>query len=146
MLLFGKIAMGTLGTVALAGAIVSSEGFIHVKVHESQPNGTHLSLVVPAMIVPVTLKFVPRKYLEEPARQIGPWLPVIDAALSGLNDCADGTTLVEVTDPTEHVSVVKSGGGIVVDVQDPDGTVHVAVPLRAMRSAIHEIASSAGPS
>ncbi|HEV2298695.1 MAG TPA: hypothetical protein VGR72_09290 [Candidatus Acidoferrales bacterium] len=146
MLLFGKIAMGTLGTVALAGAVISSEGFIHVKVHESQPNGTHLSFVVPAMIVPVTLKFVPHKYFEEPARQIGPWLPVVDAALSGLSDCADGTTLVEVTDPNQHVSVVKSGGAITVDVQDPDETVHVAVPLRAMRSAIHEIASSAGPS
>lgn len=146
MLLFGKIAMGTLGTVALAGAVISSEGFIHVKVHENQPNGTHLSFVVPAMIVPVTLKFVPRKYLAGPARQIGPWLPVIDAALSGLNDCADGTTLVEVTDPNQHVSVVKSGGAITVDVQDPDETVHVAVPLRAMRSAIDEIASGAGPS
>lgn len=146
MLLFGKIAMGTMGTMLLAGAVVSSEGFIHVKVHENATNGTHLSFVVPAMLVPVTLKFVPKKYFAEPARQLGPWMPVIDATLSGLIDCADNTTLVEVTDPGEHVSVVKSDGGIVVDVQDPDETVHVAVPLRAVRSAIHEIAESAGPS
>lgn len=146
MLLLGKVAMGTLGTMALAGAIVSSEGFIHVKVHENQANGTHLTFIVPAMLVPVTLKFVPRQYLKQPARQIAPWMPLIDATLSGLNDCADGTTLVEVTDPNEHVSVVKSGGELVVDVQDPGETVHVAVPLRVMRSAIHEIAENAGPS
>jgi hypothetical protein len=146
MLLIGKIALGTLGTVALAGAVVSSEGFIHVKVHENQANGTHLSFIVPAMLVPVTLKFVPRKYLEQPAQQIVPWLPVIDATFSGLNDCADGTILVEVTEPDQHVRVAKSDGAIVVDVQDPQETVHVAAPLRAMRSAIHEIASNAGPS
>jgi hypothetical protein len=135
MLLLGKIALGTLGTVAVAGAIVSSEGFIHVRVHENQANGTHLSLIVPAMLVPITLKFVPRKYLEQPAQQIVPWLPLIDA-----------TTLVEVTEPDQQVQVRKSDGEIVVDVQDPEETVHVAVPLRAMRSAIHEIVSNAGPS
>ena len=146
MLLLGKVAMGTLGAVALAGAVVSSEGFIHVRVHENQADGTHLSFILPAMLVPVTLKLVPRHYLEQPARQMAPWMPLIDATLSGLRDCADGTTLVEVTDPGEHVTVVKSGGGIVVDVQDPGETVHVAVPLRVMYSAIHEIADNAGPS
>lgn len=146
MLLLGKVAIGTLGTMALVGAIVSSEGFIHVKVHENQPNGTHLTFIVPAILVPITLKFVPRQYLQQPARQIAPWMPLIDATLSGLNDCADGTTLVEVTDPNEHASVVKSGGELIVDVQDPGETVHVAVPLQVMRSAIHEIAENAGPS
>lgn len=145
-MLLGKFAVGMLGSVVAAGAVVSSEGFIHVRVHENQANGTHLSLVVPAMIVPMALKLVPRRDLEEPAKQVEPWLPLIDATLSGLSDCADGTTLVEVTESDEHVSVVKSGGAIVVDVQDPDETVHVAVPLRAMRSAIHELASKAGPS
>lgn len=146
MLLLGKIAMGTMGTMLLAGAVVSSEGFIHVKVHENAANGTHLSFVVPAMLVPVTLKFVPKKYFEEPARQLGPWMPVVDATISGLIDCADNTTLVEVTDPGEHVSVVKINGSLVVDVQDPGENVHVSVPLRAVRSAIHEIAEGAGPS
>ncbi|HEV2491215.1 MAG TPA: hypothetical protein VGT03_15525 [Candidatus Acidoferrales bacterium] len=146
MMLLGKFAIGMLGSVVAAGAVVSSEGFIHVRVHENQANGTHLSLVVPAMIVPVALKFVPRRDLEEPARRVEPWLPLIDAAISGLDDCADGTTLVEVTDRDQHATVVKSGGAIVLDVQDPDETVHVAVPLRAMRSAIHELAAKAGPS
>lgn len=144
MLLLGKIGLGFLGTALVAGAVVSSEGFIHVKVHEKQTNGTCISLVVPAMIVPVTLKFVPNHYLAEGSANLRRYLPVIDAAISGLADCPDGP-LVEVTDPDEHVSVVKSGGSIVVDVNDPDETVHVSVPLHATQSAIDEIASAGGP-
>ena len=144
MLLLGKLGLGFLGTALVTGAIVSSEGFIHVKVHEKQTNGTHISLVVPAMIVPVTLKFVPNRYLAQGGTELRRYLPVIDAAISGLADCPDGP-LVDVTDPDEHVSVVKSGGSIVVDVDDPNETVHVSVPLHATRSAIDEIAYAGGP-
>lgn len=144
MLLLGKIGLGFLGTALVAGAVVSSEGFIHVKVHEKQTNGTHISLVMPAIVVPVTLKFVPNHYLAQGGRDLRRYLPVIDAAISGLADCPDGP-LVDVTDPDEHISVVKSGGSIVVDVDDPNQTVHVSVPLHATRSAIHEIASAGGP-
>lgn len=144
MLLLGKIGLGFLSTALVAGAVVSSEGFIHVKVHEKQTNGTHISLVVPAIVVPVTLKFVPNHYLAQGGRDLRRYLPVIDAALAGLADCPDGP-LVDVTDPDEHVSVVKSGGSIVVDVDDADETVHVSVPVHATKSAIDEIASADGP-
>ena len=144
MLLLGKIGMGMLGTALVAGAVVSSEGFIHVKVHEKRTNGTHISLVVPAILVPVTLKFVPNRYLAQGAANVRPYLPLIDAALSGLADSPDGP-LVEVTEPDQHVSVVKIGGSVVIDVDDPDETVHVAVPLHATQNAIDEIASAGGP-
>jgi len=144
MILLAKIGLGFFGTALAAGAVVSSEGFIHVQVNEAQADGHHISLVVPAMLVPLTLKMVPNHYLAPAAQNLRPYMPVVDAALSGLADCPDGT-LVEVTDPEEHVSVVKQGGAIVVDVQDPEETVHVAVPLRATRSAIHEIADAGGP-
>ncbi|MHB8412958.1 MAG: hypothetical protein ACYDDI_13575 [Candidatus Acidiferrales bacterium] len=144
MLLLGKIGMGMLGTALVAGAVVSSEGFIHVKVHEKRTDGTHISLVVPAILVPVTLKFVPNRYLAQGAANVRPYLPIIDATISGLADCPDGP-LVEVTEPDQHVSVAKSGGSVVVDVDDPDETVHVAVPLHATQSAIDEIASARGP-
>ncbi|MHB8754849.1 MAG: hypothetical protein ACYC92_07825 [Candidatus Acidiferrales bacterium] len=144
MLLLGKIGMGVLGTALVAGAVVSSEGFIHVKVNEKRTDGTHISLVVPAMLVPMTLKFVPNHDLAQPSAKLRPYLPLIDAAISGLADCPDGP-LVEVTEPDQHVSVRKSGGSVVVDVDDPDENVHVAVPLHATQTAIDEIASAGGP-
>jgi hypothetical protein len=68
-------------------------------------------------------------------------LPIIDAAIPALNDTPDGV-LVEVRDPGEHVVVTKRGGSIIVDVNDPDETVHVSVPLIAAQSAIHQIAEA----
>jgi hypothetical protein len=144
MLLLGKIGAGLLGTFLVGGAIASSEGFIHVKVHEKQQNGTHVSLIVPAIVVPLAVKFVPREHLRDASANIQQYMPVIDAAISGLADCPDGT-LVEVIDQDSHVTVVKSGGSIVVDADDPDETVHVAVPLRATQRAIDEIAEANGP-
>lgn len=145
MLLLAKIGMGFMGTILVGGAIVSSEGFIHVKVHEKQTDGTHLSLIVPAMIVPLAIKFVPREHLREASANLQQFMPVVDAAISGLADCPDGP-LVEVEDQDSHVTVIKSGGSIVVDADDPDETVHVAVPLRATKAAIDEIAGANGPS
>ena len=50
--------------------------------------------------------------------------------------------LVEVSDPGEHVLITKSGGSIVIDVNDPGDEVHVSVPLRAAQSSIHQIAEA----
>lgn len=145
MLLLGKIGIGVLGTALVGAAIVSSDGFIHVKVNEKTPNGTHLSLIVPAMIMPVAARFVPRRNLADASKNLQQYLPVIDAAISGLRDCQDGT-LVEVVDEDSHVTVVKYGDSVVVDADDPRETVHVAVPLGATQRTIDEIAEANGPS
>lgn len=145
MLLLAKVGVGFMGTILVGGAIASSEGFIHVSVHEKQTNGTHVSLIVPAMIVPLAIKFVPREHLREASQNMQQFMPVVDAAISGLADCPDGP-LVEVVDEDSHVTVVKLGGSIVVDADDPDETVHVAVPLRATKAAIDEIAEVNGSS
>ena len=144
MLLLGKLAMGMMGTALLGAAVISSEGFIHVKVNEKQPNGTHLSLIVPAMLAPMAAHFVPKHELGD-AAQVRQYLPVAHAALSGLRDCPDGTVLVEVLDEDTHVTVVKDGGSLIVDADDPQETVHVAVPLRATERTIEEIAASSAP-
>lgn len=143
MILLAKIGVGVLGTVMVAGAAVSSEGFISVRVHEKQADGTHLSLIVPAALVPATLHFVPRSHLKEASANIRPYLPIIDAAIPALEECPDGV-FVEVSEPDEHVLIRKSGGSIVIDVNDHDDIVHVSVPLRAAQSSIHQIAAANG--
>ncbi|MFZ0638866.1 MAG: hypothetical protein WA020_15160 [Candidatus Acidiferrales bacterium] len=144
MLLLGKIGIGFMGTMLVGGAIISSEGFIHVKVNEKLANGTHVSLIVPAVIVPLAVRFIPRHNLADASANLQQYTPVIDAAISGLADCPDGP-LVEVVDSDSHVTVVKEGGSLVVDANDADETVHVAVPLRATQRAIDEIAAANGP-
>ena len=144
MIVLAKIGIGFMGAVLVGGAALSSEGFIHVKVDEKQANGHHMTLVVPAALIPVTLKFVPRHHLTEAAANLRSYMPIIDIAIPALEQCPDGV-FVEVIDPGEHVLVAKSGGSIVIDVNDPGETVHVAVPLRAAESAIHEIAAANRP-
>lgn len=144
MILFAKLGVGVIGAALVGGAALSSEGFIHVKVHERQPGGTNINLIVPAALVPATLKFIPNHHLADASENVRPYLPIIDAAVPALNDCPDGV-LVEVVDPGEHVLITKSGGSIIVDVNDSGETVHVSVPLRAAQSAIHEIAEANPP-
>jgi hypothetical protein len=142
MIFLAKLGVGVMSTALVGGAALCSEGFIHVKVHEKQPGGTHLNLIVPAALVPATLSFVPRHHLAHASEQVRECLPIIDAAVPALEDAPDGV-LVEVSDPGEHVLITKSGGSIVIDVNDPGDEVHVSVPLRAAQSSIHQIAEAA---
>jgi hypothetical protein len=140
MILLAKLGIGVIGTALVGGAALCSEGFIYVNVQEKQPGGTHVNVLVPAALVPTTLRFVP-KHNFAASHELRTALPIIDAAIPALNDCPDGV-LVEVIDPGEHVLVTKRGGSIVVDVNDAEDTVHVSVPLRAAQSAIHQIAEA----
>lgn len=140
MILLAKIGAGFLGTLVVSSAMLCSEGFIAVKVHEKQADGSNVSLIVPAALVPTVLGFVPRHDLGDASEKLRPYLPIIDAALPALEQCPDGL-LVEVIDPQEHVKISKMAGSIVVDVNDSGEIVHVAVPLRAALSSIHEIAA-----
>ena len=144
MIFLAKAGLAFAGALAVGGAALCSEGFIAVRVHEKQAGGTNLTLVVPAAVVPMALSFVPSRHFKEASANLRPYLPVIDAAIPALEDCADGV-LVEVIDPDEHVRVAKAGSSIVVDVNDSGDIVHVAVPLGAARSSIHEIAAAGGP-
>ena len=141
MILLAKLGLGVMGTAVVAAAALSSEGFIHVKVHEKQSGGTHINLIVPAALVPATLRFVPNRDLEDASRNLRPYLPIIDAAIPALEDCPDGV-LVEVVNNRDHVLVTKRGGSIVVDVNDSADTVHLSVPLRVAQSSIHQIAQA----
>jgi len=144
MIFLAKLGVGVLGTALVGSAALSSEGFVHVRVHEKAADGTHLSLIVPAVIVPAVLGVMPPHRLAQAAAKLRPYLPVVDVALPALERCPDGV-LVEVIDPKEHVVVAKVGDSVVVDVNNLGDTVHVAVPLRAAQSSLHEIASAGGP-
>jgi hypothetical protein len=87
------------------------------------------------------MHFAPKEKLAEASREIRPYLPTIRAAIEALRESED-ITLVEVKEPGQHVRVVKSGGSIVVDVDDEENTVHVSTPIRAMSNAIEQLAAT----
>ena len=141
MILLGKVGMAIAGT-ALAGAgIICSEGMISVNVETRSPEKHHVFVVGPAMLVLIAMHFIPKEHLADHTQEILPWLPTIRASLDALSE-ADDITFVEVKEPGQKVRVAKSGGSIVVDVNDNDETVHVSTPIRAMSSAIEELAAA----
>jgi hypothetical protein len=144
MIFLAKFGIGVLGTALVGGVALSSEGFIHVSVHEKQTGGNNISLIVPAAIVPVALHFAPRQRLAEASENLQQFIPVIDAAIPALEDCPNGV-LVEVIDPGEHVVITKSGSSVVIDVNNSGERAHVSVPLRAAQSALHQIAAANDP-
>ena len=141
MVLLGKVALGIAGT-ALAGAgLICSEGMIEVNVVEKQPEAHHVYVLAPAMLVPMTMHFIPSRKLGRAASEIKPWMPTIRAALEQLR-AGEDVTLVEVREPGQHVLVAKSGGAVVVDVTDKDDIVHVSAPIRAIESTVEQVAAA----
>lgn len=141
MILLGKLAIGLAGT-ALAGAgLLCSEGMIVVNVVEKAPERHHIFVPAPAILVPIGMHFAPKEKLAQASREIRPYLPTIRAAIEALRESED-MTFVEVKEPGQHVRVAKSGGSIVVDVDDEENTVHVSTPIRVMSSTIEELAAA----
>lgn len=143
MIFFAKLGIAMGGVALVVGAALSSEGFVHVKVHETQPDGTNVNVIVPAALLNTTLRFVPNGYLVDASQDLRPYLSIIDTAIPTLEDCPDGI-LVEVRDADEHVLVAKRAGSLVVDVTDSDEIVHVSAPLRAVQKSLHSIAETNG--
>jgi hypothetical protein len=141
MILLGKIVLGMAG-VGLAGAsVLCSEGLVHVKVIEKQPQGIHINVIAPAMLAPIAVRLAPQRDLAQAARQVRPYLPAIRAALDGLRESGD-VVLVDVNEPGEHIEVSKLGGSIVVDADGDEETVHVSTPIRAVSSTIEQLAAA----
>ncbi|MBI3406060.1 MAG: hypothetical protein HY046_11450 [Acidobacteria bacterium] len=128
----------TAGTAVLATTVAFSGGAINVHVQEHKPNGHNIYVIVPAMLAPAALSFIPQHKREEIARHIGEHWPVIKAAARGLDDLPDGP-LVEVQNRREHVIVAKRGGSIVVDVEDGHDTVHVSMPTRTILEVVEKL-------
>jgi len=134
----GMLAAAGVGAI-LAGSYLYSQGLIRVSVQEKSPGGEHIRLAVPAAIVPLALAFVPAaeigKHMPAQARQ---HLPMVEAALNELQRLPD-CTLVQVDGPREHVRIRVEDGKMVVDVNDHEDEVHLALPLGSLRSVLAKL-------
>lgn len=90
------------------------------------------------VLAPAAIFCVPNRHLQKAGEQLRPWMPAIRAAVEQLKDERD-MTFVEVDQAGQHVRVSESGGSVIVDVDDPNETVHVSAPLRAIGSTLEEL-------
>jgi DNA-dependent RNA polymerase auxiliary subunit epsilon len=129
---------GALGMLVVGGVFVYNEGAVRVDVREKTPNVEHIYLVVPAVVLPVAARLVPRNKLKDVPRNIGPWLPTIKAASEELARCPDGP-LVEVDSNREQVRIRKQGRSLFIDVDSEEETVHVSFPLQAAADTVSQL-------
>jgi hypothetical protein len=141
MIVLGKVALGIAGVAAAGVGLICSEGMIEVNMVERQPEAHHVYVLAPAAVVPMAVHFIPSHEFGHASAELQPWMPTIRAALDQLRE-VDDVTLVDVTEPGQHVVVAKKGGSVVVDVNDRDETVHVSAPIRAISSTIEQVAAA----
>ena len=144
--LFAKTtALVIAGLVTLGALLVASTGVIWVSIQEKEPGGTQLRLAVPAILVPVGLKFVPRDVWREPAARAQQWMPVIKAVADELPQCPDAA-FVEFRSRSELVNIAKHGRSMVVDVEENAGdSVHVSFPVYLLGSVAHQLELASAP-
>ena len=128
----------------LAGALVYSTGMARVEVREKTLNGHHIRLFVPAVVVPIAVRLVPKAKLRDASRDLQAWLPAIKVASEELSRCPDGP-LVEVDSRREHVRIAKRGDALVIDVDSERDTVHISFPLRAVAYTASQLVTEGPP-
>ena len=139
-MILAKLALGAVGTLAVATVYTFREGTIRVDVDEHRPGGSHVHFWVPAAAVPAALHFVPDDKLQEAADHAREALPLVQIVAGELEKLPD-TEFVSVDGEDEHVKVSVRGGKVYVDVQDHGDDVHVAVPVSTIRDVMDNIAT-----
>jgi hypothetical protein len=135
-MLLAKIALGFFGTAAVAGAYTFHEGVM--RVDEDHSDGRHVHVWIPAAIVPMAMRVVPSRHLKRAVARAGPWLPTLRALSKELKKYPDAE-LVEVEDANQHVRIRTRNGRLLIDVNAPDETVHVACPLAMIEDVSRQL-------
>lgn len=130
--------------VVLVACTIAATGIVYVSVHEKKPGGTHITLFVPAILVPIAMHFVPPDEIRRQTKDVAQYLPAIRIASRELTRCPDGP-LVEVHSREQNVSVVKQGNSMLVNVEDSEESVHVSFPLRAVESVVARLEAASPP-
>jgi hypothetical protein len=130
------LVLGALGFAAFR------VGSIEVKVRESGPDGVDLAFSIPATMVEAAIHMVPDEVLWEASAEIDEWLPMLEVLQDEIRQLPD-CELVHVESDDERVRVAKRRGKLIVEVEDGDDEVRVAVPIRFMSTAMSKLASAA---
>jgi hypothetical protein len=142
MILLGKIALGFGATVLLAGAYTFHEGVLRVDVDESRGQGHHVHVWVPAAIVPMAMRFVPRGRMCAAGERSAKFMPLVHAVAKELQKYPEAE-LVEVHDGEQYVRIRTHNGSLLIDANEPGQTVHVSCPLATIDDVSRELAALA---
>jgi hypothetical protein len=146
LLLFGGIIAVVLASGVALAVAVHHAGMIEIDVHESGADGCDISgLRIPAFVLTAAMPFVPEHVFGTASahtrafgEEHGQNLAAVAKAMDELAKYPD-FVLTEVTSRSEHVTITTRRGDLVIDVNSPDETVHVKVPMRAIKAVLSKL-------
>lgn len=143
LVLAASFGLLLLGSGFLLAASIVQTGLVTVKVHESGPDGTHLYLPVPAILVHAGLAVLPAliedDVWEDVRTDLGEWAPVAAEALRSVEDAPDAV-LVEVENERESVRIEKVGRSLEIRVKDGRDSFEISLPASLLGRVAREIA------
>jgi hypothetical protein len=133
---FAMVFVGT--GVALATTVMTT-GLVTVSVAEGGPDGTDVFVPVPAIALDLGLGIaalaMPPEERERLRAEVAPYAPALREIADELEEMPDAT-LVEVVTDRESVRVEKRGRSFRIDVDSPDGQVHVTLPAATLSKVV----------
>lgn len=147
LVLAASFGLLLLGSGFLLAASIVQTGLVTVEVHESGPDGTHLYLPVPAILVHAGLTVLPAimeeisedDVWEDVRCDLGEWAPVAAEALRSVQDAPDAV-LVEVENERESVRIEKVGRSLEIRVRDGRDSFEISLPASLLGRVAREIA------
>lgn len=95
---------------------------------------------VPVGLMNLGLNMIPGEMLSQVNQELGPRRKIVQSLANELENMPD-TDFVEVQGKDQHVLISKNGRNLIIDVQTPEETVYVSVPIRATGNIVSKLAS-----
>lgn len=132
-----------LGSGFLLAASVVTTGLVTVKVNESGPDGAHLYIPVPAVLVHAGMAVLPAliedDVWEDVRTDLGEWAPVAAEALRAVEDAPDAV-LVDIENERESVRIEKNGRKLEIRVREGRDSFEISLPASLLGRVAREIA------
>jgi len=135
------IALLLLLFASSAAAATYRAGLVRIHVTEKKSGGENVHLIVPGILLTNALRLVPDEQLQHGLREARPWMPVAAAAARELERYPDAT-FIEVSSPRERVRIATRDGVLTINVDSPDETVHLAIPLATLADLTAQLAET----
>ena len=141
------LSLASVVFLAFVGAGIATwrAGMLDVRIHERSPDGTRIAFHVPAIVVPIALRFVPDRAFAHAVEKSERWMPIARAAMSRLARTPD-CLLVQVDSPQERVRIAKDGRKLSVDVASEGESVHISVPIGMVTAVLHRLEEASSES
>jgi hypothetical protein len=108
---------------------------VHDKVHSKR-----VFVPVPVGLMNLGLNMIPGEMLSQVNQELGPHRKIVQSLANELENMPD-TDFVDVQGKDQHVLISKNGRNLIIDVQTPDETVYVSVPIRATGNIVEKLAA-----